>query len=418
MRRRQGFTIVELMVAMALIVFIMAILSQAFIQATGTFRNLKASGDMAEKLRSVTGLLQRELAADHFEGKKRLSNPNFWVNGPPKQGFFRVWHGTPSTQAPNAVEGPDLDGIFAFRSTTHALHFSVRLRGNQVGDFLSAASAPGQLGNMGTFGPMEARYENPGGNPTYNYQWAEVIVFLRPSIGPSGAQDVATDATGSVPGTQLWNLYHRIRLAVPDNSLVQPAQSASGWPASFPEVSCEPDPANSNNLYFNNPTDLTTPDRRLQMMAGSIPGDPALVYPRFEDQGLAGTTMQGADLILNNVISFDVRLLVDPRFTPGGVNSGTINPFVTLYDSPFTAYAHNNPNFLAGNSPQIFDTWSSLKDTHIDYSTWNVGGQGTTIPLWDPTNLRGPIIQAIQITIRIWDDKTSQTRQVTMVQAL
>src|SRR5262249_19862414 len=94
MRRRQAFTLVELLVAMALILFMMAILSQAFVAATRSFREIKAAGDLAEKLRAVSIQLRRELAADHFEGKKRLSQPTFWDSGPPRQGFFRIYQGS------------------------------------------------------------------------------------------------------------------------------------------------------------------------------------------------------------------------------------------------------------------------------------------------------------------------------------
>ena len=94
MKHRQGFTLVELMVSMALIIFIMAILSQAFVAALGVFRNLKGQGDLAEHLRAVTQILQRDLAADHFDGNRRLSDPNFWLNGPPSQGFFQIWQGS------------------------------------------------------------------------------------------------------------------------------------------------------------------------------------------------------------------------------------------------------------------------------------------------------------------------------------
>src|SRR5215469_14594848 len=130
MKRRNGFTLVELMVCMALIMFMMAIMSQAFVSATGVFRNLKAAGDMAEKLRATTTLLQRDLAADHFEGKKRLSDPYFWQNGPPQQGFFRIWQGSGGTS-----EGNDLDGIGSYNSNNHMLAFTIKLRGNQMSDF-------------------------------------------------------------------------------------------------------------------------------------------------------------------------------------------------------------------------------------------------------------------------------------------
>src|SRR5262245_8636660 len=93
-RRRPGFTLVELLVSFALILFIMVILSEAFGAAAKTFRDLKAIGDMNAKLRIVSNMLRRDLAADHFEGRKRLSDPNFWSNGPPTEGYFRIYQDT------------------------------------------------------------------------------------------------------------------------------------------------------------------------------------------------------------------------------------------------------------------------------------------------------------------------------------
>ena len=65
MRRRQAFTIVELLVAMALIVFIMYILAEAFSAGATAFRNLKAVGDMNEKLRTTTTVLRKYLGSDY-----------------------------------------------------------------------------------------------------------------------------------------------------------------------------------------------------------------------------------------------------------------------------------------------------------------------------------------------------------------
>src|SRR5262249_26369099 len=119
--RRRAFTITELLVAMALIVFIMYILSEAFDAGLGTFRRLKALGDMNDRLRTASTTIRRLLAADHFEGKKRLSDPTFWQDGPPREGFFRVYNGDPGFD-----EGFDQDGIHSYRSTTHALHFAAK----------------------------------------------------------------------------------------------------------------------------------------------------------------------------------------------------------------------------------------------------------------------------------------------------
>src|SRR5687767_6919761 len=95
LRRRAAFTITELLVAMALIIFIMYILAEAFSAGSTAFRNLKAIGDMNEKLRTTGTLLRRHLERDHFEDKKRVSDPDFWKDGPPRAGFLRLYNGSP-----------------------------------------------------------------------------------------------------------------------------------------------------------------------------------------------------------------------------------------------------------------------------------------------------------------------------------
>src|SRR5207247_7073690 len=65
MRRRRAFTIVEMLLAMALIIFRMTILSEALVTGLDTSRHLKAIGDMQEKLRTVAIQMRRALAADH-----------------------------------------------------------------------------------------------------------------------------------------------------------------------------------------------------------------------------------------------------------------------------------------------------------------------------------------------------------------
>jgi hypothetical protein len=101
------------------------------------------------------------------------------------------------------------------------------------------------------------------------------------------------------------------------------------------------------------------------------------------------------------------------------VGNAVGEPFVTLFQAPFTAYAHGNPAFFPANAngPAVFDTWTSINDgLGNSYATWNSPNLATSIPLWNGTT--GPLIQAIQISIRIWDQKTNQTREVTIVQAM
>src|SRR6266576_3124405 len=96
MRSRKAFTLVEMLVAMALVIFITTILSEAFVAGLDAFRNLKAVGDLNDKLRTAATTLRRDLNADHFEGRRRLSDPGFWLQGPPREGFFRIDQGGPS----------------------------------------------------------------------------------------------------------------------------------------------------------------------------------------------------------------------------------------------------------------------------------------------------------------------------------
>src|SRR5438105_2574212 len=90
MRLRRAFTIIELMVSMALILFIMVILTEAFSAGMETFRQLKALGDMQERLRTATSILRRDISSEHFEGHRRLSDPTWWSDGYPGLGFFSI----------------------------------------------------------------------------------------------------------------------------------------------------------------------------------------------------------------------------------------------------------------------------------------------------------------------------------------
>jgi hypothetical protein len=130
----------------------------------------------------------------------------------------------------------------------------------------------------------------------------------------------------------------------------------------------------------------------------------------------------GADLMLSNVLSFEVRVL------PKGWNDfADVYDLAKVYGTPPSGTA--NPAFNVTNGPMAFDTWSSVHDTalNFDYSNFNwlngsaANNNNDRIPMWDWGNLQGQpaatgvMLQAIQITIRVWDEKTELTRQVTIV---
>ncbi len=379
MRRRSGFTIVELLVSMALIIFIMTILAEAFSAGTSAFRQLKAIGDMNEKLRATSATLRKYLAADHFEGKKRLSNPTFW-NAPPREGFFRIVEGNGSI-----LEGTDQDGLPSYRSIDHELHFAVKLRGNQRGEFFRATvpfnspllNAPAIL--------WTSHFEDSPGNSTYCAPWAEVAFFLRPT--GLQTQDPDNPAGGGLP---LYALYLRQALAVPDNSLVIPAVAAGT--TGYLDVSCKANPQNAGQLYFNNAADLTMPYRRA-FLNSDQPG--TLLATGYPTLGDVNPALKGNDLILTNVLSFDVRVLL----------AGTTT-FVSLQDPSVTSLYTGGTTY--GANQVVFDTWSGGYDENLDYRTWATPGSAASVPL----KLN---ITAIKVTIRIWDSRTAQTRQTSVI---
>src|SRR5262249_18818108 len=258
-QRRQAFTLVEMLVAMALIGCIMVILSEAFIKGLESFRQLKAIGDMEEKLRTASTILRRDLSADHFEGRRRLSDGTFWIQGIPREGFVRIYQG-----AESLYEGEDTDGNPSLRAPkalgpagnrevhTHRLHFTVKLRGNRQDDFFSAKievpNPPSPLFNATTnfFNQApDGRFQDLQAPTTYNSPWAEVAYFL----------EFKNEYAGATP---LFSLYRSQVVVVPDNRQLN-----------WSNVMDTEDPNNylemcflsrkSKKFFFFNPSDLAKP---------------------------------------------------------------------------------------------------------------------------------------------------------------
>lgn len=370
---RSAFTITELLVAMALILFIMAILSEAFVMGLESMRHLKAVGDMDAKLRGTITMICHDLEADHFDNNKGLSDQMV----PPTQGFFRLFQGS----AP-IVEGTDADGIPSTRSADSMLHFTIKLSGLRLENFFNL-SFPGA--------PANARS-----------QWAEVAYFLRPTGTTSGA---------SPDALPLFSLHRRQRvLYIPGPGQLNLNLLGNQLPISMApqlfDVSTSPDLLNPLVVHFNSPSDLTIPVNRLGMLPSPNLLDPLQLanagilannkYPAIIDS----PTLQsywGIDLALTDVISFEVKI------STGG-------DFMDLFD-PALQSLIKNPAFQGPGTPKVFDTWTSARSLLVDYSNWLLPGTTLSKPL-------DVQVKAIQISIRIWDPKTLKTRQVTFMQSM
>jgi type II secretory pathway pseudopilin PulG len=408
MRRRQGFTITELLVAFALIIFIMLILTEAFTAGLESFRQLKALGDMQEKLRSAVIILRRDLQAEHFEDSRgsRLSDINLLAsnapqNDPPDAGYFRLWQkwngdSTPYNPANpggsltwcSTREGIDSSGLPVTRATDHILAFTVRLRGNLPGDYFTTALPninPGEEAKMRQMGPPDFQYPPyPASNNMYS-QWAEVVYFLRPKPDRSAG------------ATPLYALYRRQRLLGTENNNVNIPAAQNAYD-SYPEVSFPPPTGTPSKL--NDKKSITEPPNRF----GSVPGSPAGMYDltawSLEERLSAANAMAGDDLLLTNVVSFDVKVIQQGFPTDSGI------PFFSDLP-PISSGVYRNPAF-SGAGYCVFDTWSKNPPGYGP-NGWDNPGNPTSLPL----KIR---ILALQITIRVWDDRTGLTRQTTIIQ--
>ena len=424
---KKGFTLVELLVSMAIIIFMLSIMSQAFVIATTCMSGLKGVGELLDKGRPVLAVLQKDLSAYHFDGYRRLSDENFWDNGPPRLGYFQIYEG-----GATLYEGTTTDGVTYQRSGSaadHRLAFTSRLSGKNPDDFYVTAFEqynPGSdynslVGLFNSGGTLQAsknsqRYDfTPG---ILHSQWAEIAYFTK-----------ANNRTAN--GTPLMDLYRQQRAILPSNSeanglAISDTMPAPPYPANtskmpyYENFSCK---SNAGKIYFNSPSDLTMPNYRMA-------------------SGFPNTLYANSDLLMTDVISFDVRILPD----------SSLNDFSLISSLPYNFYRYNNQNSSAQTPPCIFDTWTTGNDgTQYDIGNFNSGvwqptawdstksplfpapnntgiNPATLIPIWNHnrsgmagnifTPSKGLRINAIQVSIRIWDEKSQKAREFKIIQRI
>jgi prepilin-type N-terminal cleavage/methylation domain-containing protein len=429
--QRQGFTLVELLVSMAIIIFMLSIMSQAFVIATTCMQGMKTVGELIDKVRPVMTILQRDLAADHFDGTKKLCDQDFWEYGPPREGYFSIIQGGVSEQ-----ETPSSGSVKYYISNSansnHTLTFTSRLPGKNPTEFYTAEypSITSHKDRMnGIFNYPNSTYAT---NPAYmkvqnarrfdfiqdiiHCKWAELAYFIRPN-----GNIVAKDPTSGYVDLPLHDLYRQQRVILPDVSDMNKA--------GIPNIdSPNLDPFNlfshyvdsAGKVVFNQPSDVTAPWKRFGNR-GSAPSSLPNFFAYSADP-MRPDVGNNSDLILTNVISFDVRIINDSNLD-----------FLHLYEagagalSSYTNY--NVPYADTVNSKIVFDTWTMERSQDPsknydlgDLSTgkWQptaLGGfSNYKVPFWNGTT--GIKINAIQITIRVWDDKSSQARDFVLIQKI
>jgi hypothetical protein len=458
-----------MMVATALIIFIMYILASAFEKGLESFRMLKIAGDMQEQLRTAAVVMKADLRQPHFNdpGSSRgeyLSDPGLdlrdpnWV--PPDKGYFRIDFGAGSlTDATDEGVDPDDTSLLRTRRLPiipsasdvtglyPTLQFTVRLSGDrQDQQFSTQTTVPGlSAWSQPTY--TAAMY----GANVFTSKWAEVTYFVLPT-------------TTTPTGRQLYALYRRVKLLYDDSTL-----------GTFPPPVIAPNDPGAANLSFwrrqgsgnsraelNTPANVTAPLRRWGN--AQRPSQPnGLVGYGNTDTLLAASNavygpasdVAGTDLLIANLTDFEIKAQWEaPKLSDGfsSVYNTVTGPSTTSVDYPFDLISNINQN---NRSHVVFDTWSKEEDdtgrgqpaysygrppnpngsglmtgtvkghgrydkNNKDLARWNAGHMGANVdpnlqPWSVPIRVR---VKAVQIKIRIWDVKSQQSRQITLVQDL
>ena len=423
---RNAFTLVELMVAMALIILMLSIMSQAFVIATGVMQGLKEVADMQEKIRPAITLLQRDLGANHFEGSKKLSDLEFWDNGPPKEGYFMLWQ----DKASDVAEGVTNNVTFSQSAAlaNHMLAFTVKLPGKSPNDFFDSGLGA-SFGNIffnGAGTPLGMTDSNIRGFESnanlIHSDWAEVAYFLGPhNAGATPVADGNTDGKNNPPSLPYFNLYRQQKLVLPSfniSGVTLPVATA----AIKEEISCE-----TSTGTFNKPSDLTVPWKRMGNRTLNHLGN--RVGPLFSEF-VNPSSKVNTDIIATNVISFDVKLLTDLRYDYEDLTTILSQSSYSAYP-PVSNYAIANGNAAI----RVFDTWTTDQGNaansipKYDFGFWNnitgkwqpsgnTAGNNSLIQVWNVTNNTGLNIKAVQISLRIWDQKSNTAKMFVIVQKL
>lgn len=421
---RKGFSLVELMVAMALIIFMLSIMSQAFVIATTCMQGLKGVGELLDKGRPVLAIMQKDLSAYHFDGLRRLSDDNFWENGPPSQGYFYISQGGLSE-----VEGTTLDGVtyqvsgqIPTKVSDHRLAFTSRLSGKNPEDFFvtpfenyAMAAVPSDYTRLtGLFNSSNAlktsrnseRYDFVPG--ILHSNWAEIAYFTKAN-------------SKNVNGVPLMDLYRQQKVVLPSTVEANGLQVDSMYLGKYEDFCCRvvtvananPPPPAKPIVYFNSPAELTVPANRMAL-------------------GVPFTNKPSSDLLLTDLISFDVRVLQDSSLQDFSLLSNILRTSVwPIPAPPPTDYSGYNRIF--NTSPLVFDTWTKDRMGGVKYDLgdsstgkWQPAAtDATRIPIWNYQwngsqyiPVKGLRINAIQVSIRIWDEKSQKAREFKLIQRL
>jgi type II secretory pathway pseudopilin PulG len=386
-RRRSAFTLVELLVATALTMLIMAIIASAFQTAMDSLSHLRSAGELQDRLRSAGERLRQDLQAPHFEDEAiragRLSEVRLDSNQyfRPSSGFFQITQLSESIPEHTGVQNSPRD--YSTKSVDHALMFTMKLPGNSKQTIFSSPRVGAPAGQQG----LDNKHDNLlQSTSQYGTRWAIVSYFLFAS---------GQKTTGANPSNNklLYNLHRKVKLLaeVPDSYIVVSSADAA-------------------NYFFDPATGRV-------YTAADVASSP-LIRPSNVD--MFTPAVDGSDIVMSNLLSFEVKADYSPVLTTSASSVTTVfpRPSIRTTDlmSPVTTgvdYNANNKDFPFDDLP-IFNTRAQTAKRSFDS-----GYGGGIDPSLSGSSVPQPYrVKAMQIKLRIYDPKNKATRQQTIVQEM
>ena len=419
-RVRSAFTLVEMLVATAATLILLGIVMTMFEILGEAVNESRTVGELEAQLRTVSTLLQQDLLGTSVNADSRgLTCPADSSTG---NGYFEV------------IEGPNTD-LWDSSGSGFDKSGTTPGPGNSSDDRIV-----GDTDDLLFFTTQSISQEpfsgNFGINSTTTSADAEVVWFCKPTPNSSNPT--------------LYTLYRRCLLVVgqfPESPF--DSQGSKPYTSDFFELydlSARCEVSNGNQrMQLNTLQDLLLRRNRFAHYDFSMTDPPfvlASVIATRPVLAFSGSRI-GEDMLMTNVLSFDVRLL-DPtaserrlgvtRLTPGdkdywaaSLNSGSSPIYVDLgynssnttstpANSDFSGYGMNNHRLQATKTThRTWDTWSNSYTTNgidddliSDVNNISIDNS-TELPPYSSQ------LQGIQITIRCYDPSSKKIRQTTVI---
>jgi len=409
---RRGMTLIEMMVAMTATLLLMGAIAQVFSVFGTAVSDSRSVIETDARMRAVAWQLRTDLAGATAATLPPLTPAD-------DAGYFEV------------VEGPSTDTLLYYNAATDtSLATPFDKTGGSPGP--GATSDDRILGDTDDVLLFTTRSMNPPflgkfENGKYESSVAEVAWFLRPTRNSSSGAPVTSNPTA-------YTLHRRQMLVVgyvgagafaSSQNMVDstqlPATGTSSWQNYWNryDISARAarPPTGGTNFMPNTLADLTRRESRFMHNVAGITGTTGFPF-RFPRQfqfhapstdnldGLtfAGTAREGEDVVLSNVIAFDVRVFDptaavqlsgntvvapgDPGFVTGSSNG--FGAYVDLGHGDTTTGPSGIPRHFNGlgagkseldataTQPRTWDTWSTHYESDgIDQDNVLGNDQGT-----------------------------------------